>query len=131
VPTSFEDFLKNYMICMGTSVANFAANKRGDKVKVHDKNRPILLFKGNTSRALGKRIQTDGDRRPLSDDAITEWLPAGQQGSLFTQLAAVISSDVSDLMLDYFKLHNKCREVLVNLTSAFARAILQFYATYI
>jgi hypothetical protein len=87
---------------MGTSVANFAANKRGDKVKVHDKNRPILLFKGIISRALGKRIQTDGDRRPLSDDAITEWRPAGQQGSLFTQLAAVISSKVSDVILQFY-----------------------------
>jgi hypothetical protein len=34
-------------------------------------------------------------------------------------------------MLDYFKLHNNCREVLVNLTSAFAGVIPQFYATYI
>lgn len=125
-PTTLDGYFNNLCLTMGTSITNFASNKRDTKVKVHDNNRPILKFKGLTSRLVDGRIE-HGDRRVLDVEAIGKWIRDGAKErdtnqsrdetstSPITTLAAAISSEIPSLEFDYFSMHNLCHELLLRI----------------
>ncbi|KAL8643499.1 MAG: hypothetical protein Q9226_008330, partial [Calogaya cf. arnoldii] len=134
-PSSPEGYFNNYCLTIGSSITNWAPNKRDNKVKVSKDNKPLMKFLGLTSTMFANRISPHGDRRPLSVDVVEAWIQKGSksQGHIETEkmetpaakkqktqpvihrLAAAVESEVADLEFDYFAIHNQCRELLLRL----------------
>ena len=137
VPTTFDGFNTNFTFCLGFSIANFAKNKRDNKVKLAEKNRPKMYHKAPNSRLFKRRIVRGGDRRPLSDQFIQLCLaksqpdPTSAHTPLAHRLADSLASEVPDLMFDYFAIHNDCQIVLTKIKDNFNEIIPDFCKRFI
>lgn len=135
-PSSFEGYFNNFCLTIGSSISNWAQNKRDKKLKVSKDNKPLMKFLGMTSTLVANRISTFGDRRPVSVDVVEDWIQrvSKSQGNVETEriqtptaknkknkqplihrLADAVASEIADLDFDYFAIHNSCRELLLRL----------------
>ncbi|KAL8851246.1 MAG: hypothetical protein Q9221_003877 [Calogaya cf. arnoldii] len=132
-PTSPEGYFNNYCLTIGSSITNWASNKRDNKVKVSKENKPVMKFLGVTSTLFANRVSPHGDRPPLSVDVVGAWIQKGNknQGDIETEktqtpaakkqkaqplihrLATAVMTEIADLEFDYFAIHNHCRELLL------------------
>lgn len=135
-PSSFEGYFNNFCLTIGSSITNWAQNKRDKKLKVSKDNKPLMKFLGMISTLVANRISTFGDRRPVSVDVVEDWIQrvSKSQGNFETEriqtptaknkknkqplihrLADAVASEIADLDFDYFAIHNLCRELLLRL----------------
>jgi hypothetical protein len=106
---------------MGVSATNWAPNQRTKNVKMNKGNMRNMKYKGLTSFEFARRIEAYGDRRPLSKDAIVQWIEKGREArqhhdgsatkttnkSLLEKIVDVIESEKPDLLFDYFAIHRQ------------------------
>lgn len=77
LPTNREAYFKNYCLSIGTSVANWAAEKRKGKLKINAANRRNLKFMGYLTLATNHRLERAGARVPWSSAAVEHALNEG------------------------------------------------------
>lgn len=70
LPTNREAYFKNYCLSIGTSVTNWAAEKRKGKLKINAANRRNLKFMGYLTLATNHRLEHPGARVPWSSAAV-------------------------------------------------------------
>lgn len=135
-PSAFEGYFNNFCLTIGSSITNWAPNKRDKKLKVSKDNKPLMKFLGLTSALFGNRIAPSDDRQPVSVDVVEDWIRKGSKihdnvqteavqtptstkkntrEPLLYRLAAAVTTDIPYLGFDYFAIHNLCREVLLRL----------------
>ncbi|KAI1563299.1 hypothetical protein PtrEW13061_012058, partial [Pyrenophora tritici-repentis] len=78
-PKDFEGHWKNYLMSIGASLSNWASAKRNTKVKVTNATRRSIFPKGPASLWIASRIQTNGDGRLLTVEAINDAITADEQ----------------------------------------------------
>ncbi|KAL8980519.1 MAG: hypothetical protein Q9205_004414, partial [Flavoplaca limonia] len=135
-PSSFEGYFNNFCLTIGSSITNWASDKRDKKVKVSKDNKPLMKFKGMTSTLAANRISPLSDRRLISADLVESWIQKSNKTQddtetdktqssttsekkmrqpLIHKLAATVQIEIPDLEFDYFAIHNSCRELLLRL----------------
>ena len=135
-PSAFEGYFNNFCLTIGSSLTNWAPNKRDNKVKVSNENRPVMKFLGLTSTLFANRVSPSPARQPVSVDVVEDWIQKGSKSEdnikteaaqtstaknknmrqpLIHRLAAAVTKEISDLSFDYFAIHDLCREVLLRL----------------
>ncbi|UKZ64759.1 uncharacterized protein TrAtP1_005970 [Trichoderma atroviride] len=77
LPTNREAYFKNYCLSIGTSVTNWAAEKRKGKLKINAANRRNLKFMGYLTLATNHRLEHPGERVPWSSAAVENALNEG------------------------------------------------------
>ncbi|KAL6891897.1 hypothetical protein GGI43DRAFT_425202 [Trichoderma evansii] len=77
LPTNREAYFKNYCLSIGTSVTNWAAEKRKGKLKINAANRRNLKFMGYLTLATNHRLEHPGARVPWSSTAVENALNEG------------------------------------------------------
>ena len=133
-PSSFEGYYNNFSLTIGSSITNWAPNKRDKKLKISKENKPLMKFLGMTSTLVASRIGPFSDRRPVSVDLVEDWIRRGSKSEdntkteriqtgiaenknmrqpLIHRLAATVATEQNYLDFDYFAIHNLCREVLL------------------
>ena len=143
-PSAFEGYFNNFCLTIGSSITNWAPNKRDNKLKVSKDNKPLMKFLGLTSALFGNRIARSDDRPPVSVDVVEDWIEKGSKirdhvetevvqtstskkentkKPLIHRLAAAVTTDIPYLNFDYFAIHNLCREVLLRLQTAEEKVI--------
>ncbi|KPM42245.1 hypothetical protein AK830_g4351 [Neonectria ditissima] len=150
-PTNREDYFKNYCLCIGVSVSNWAPTKRKGKVNVNTANRRNMKFKGWVSLVVNRRLAPTGERPPLSSDLIEGILIEGRRHEaldgkghirpevkgkvnnetidsvslsptiLIRKLALNIHAEISDIGFNYFTMHNSAWKFLTELKEEFTR----------
>lgn len=135
-PSSFEGYFNNFCLTIGSSITNWAHNKRDKKVKVSKDNKPLMKFGAVTSTLVANRIVPLSGRQTVSVDVVEDWIQKGSesQGNVVTEdtqtptaknekmrqplihrLAAAVATEIAHLEFDYFAIHNQCRELLLRL----------------
>ena len=135
-PSTFEGYFNNFCLTIGSSITNWAPNKRDNKIKVSKNNKPEMKFLGLTSTLFANRISPSSGRQPVSVDVVEEWIQKSSKKQdsvtsreaqtsternqntrqpLIHRLAAAVTTEISDLGFNYFAIHNLCREVLLRL----------------
>ena len=135
-PTSYEGHFNNFCLTKGSSITNWASNKRDKKAKVAKDNKPVMKFMGLTSTLFANQTRTFGDRRPISVEVMEHWIHQGSKGQenaktektqkplsetkqtgqpLVHRLAAAVATEVPRLEFNYFAIQDLCREVLLPL----------------
>ena len=136
-PSTFEGYFNNFCLTIGSSIVNWAPNRRDKKLKVAKENKPEMKFLGSTSTLLANQISAVAVRRPVSVDTVEDWIQQGRerQASIKTgktqsptaeenrmlkqplihELAAAVTTEIPSLEFDYFAIHNLCRELLLRL----------------
>lgn len=134
-PSSSEGYFNNFCLTLGSSITNWAANKRDKKVKVSKDNKPLMKFMGLTSTLVANRISPLGNRGLVSVDLVEDWIQKGldrqtnthtsktqtptpstksnKKGPLIHRLATAIATEIPNLSFDYFAIHNQCRDLLL------------------
>ncbi|EHK39951.1 hypothetical protein TRIATDRAFT_162747, partial [Trichoderma atroviride IMI 206040] len=77
LPTNREAYFKNYCLSIGTSVTNWAAERRKGKLKINAANRRNLKFMGYLTLATNHRLEHPGERVPWSSAAVENALNEG------------------------------------------------------
>ncbi|KAI4171809.1 MAG: hypothetical protein LQ346_008700 [Caloplaca aetnensis] len=135
-PSSFEGYFNNFCLTIGSSITNWAHNKRDQKLKVSKDNKPLMKFGAVTSTLVANRIVPLSGRQIVSVDVVEDWIQQGSKiegngGTEKTQtppaknmrmrqplthrLAAAVTREIADLEFDYFAIQNQCRELLLRL----------------
>ncbi|CAJ2500264.1 Uu.00g031170.m01.CDS01 [Anthostomella pinea] len=148
-PTDRAGYFKNYSLSVGTSVTNWAPNKRSKTITVNEANRRNLKSNGWVSLSMGNRLIPTGARAPLSSLAIEGVLDAGRRhryldgkgkirlgmkdkaqlrnsislspAALIRRLADDIHSEVPDIKFNYFAMHSSCWDLLRKMKEEFTR----------
>lgn len=77
LPTNREAYFKNYCLSIGTSVTNWAPNRRKSKLKINSANRRNLKYTGYVSLSTNHRLEHPGARQPWSPSAVEAVLNEG------------------------------------------------------
>ncbi|KAL6693182.1 hypothetical protein J3F84DRAFT_396640 [Trichoderma pleuroticola] len=77
LPTNREAYFKNYCLSIGTSVTNWAPNRRKSKLKINSANRRNLKYTGYVSLSTNLRLEHPGVRQPWSPSAVEVVLNEG------------------------------------------------------
>jgi hypothetical protein len=77
LPTNPEAYFKNYCLSIGTSVTNWAPNRRKSKLKINSANRRNLRYTGYVSLSTNHRLEHPGARQPWSSSAVEVILNEG------------------------------------------------------
>lgn len=77
LPTNREAYFKNYCLSIGTSVTNWAPNRRNSKLKINSANRRNLKYTGYVSLSTNLRLEHPGARQPWSPSAVEVVLNEG------------------------------------------------------
>jgi predicted Zn-ribbon and HTH transcriptional regulator len=78
-PKDLESYYRNYYLCLGTSVINWAPNRRSVKATEHKGNAPNMKLDGWLSLSLDNRIRMDNPREPWTTATVGELLTEGRK----------------------------------------------------
>ncbi|KID82807.1 hypothetical protein MGU_09899 [Metarhizium guizhouense ARSEF 977] len=150
-PKNREEYFKNYCLCLGVSVSNWAPTKRKGKVNVNTANRRNMKFNGWVSLVINRRLAPTGERLPLSSDLIEGILTEGRRhetmdgkghirpeikakakdepidpvslspAALIRKLALNIHAEIPDIVFNYFTMHHSAWSFLTELKEEFTR----------
>ncbi|KAG5759355.1 hypothetical protein H9Q72_012525 [Fusarium xylarioides] len=81
-PTDLEGYYKNYCLCLGTSLTNWAPNRRSANPTEHKGNAPNMKFDGWVSLSLDNRIRVDNAREPWTTETVEEILTEGRKKAM-------------------------------------------------
>ncbi|KAF5618841.1 hypothetical protein F25303_12949 [Fusarium sp. NRRL 25303] len=160
-PTDLEDYYKNYCLCLGTSLTNWAPNRRSAKPTEHKGNAPNMKFDGWVSLSLDNCIRVDNAREPWTIATVGELLTEGRKkammdgkghiqgdlkqkakeanleavptspSGLIEQLAQVANSEITRISFNYFTMHNIAWSLLTDLKGAFTAEVGPEFLKYI
>lgn len=130
-PTNREGYFRNYCMTLGTSITNWAPNKRGKNIKTSKATIRQMNFKGPTSQWITSRIRPDTpDERLISGEDIEDVFQQGamqrahhisppENLSIIPKLAAIIQAEAPDITFDYVTMHQRCWDLMLRLKDAF------------
>ncbi|KAF5704324.1 hypothetical protein FMUND_12604 [Fusarium mundagurra] len=160
-PTDLEGYYKNYCLCLGTSLTNWAPNRRSSKPTEHKANAPNMKFDGWVSLSLDNRIRVDNAREPWTIATVEELLTEGRKrammdgkghiqgdlkqkakeanleavptspSGLIEQLAQVVNSEVPRISFNYFTMHNIAWSLLTDLKRALTAEVGPEFLNYV
>ncbi|KAF5561920.1 hypothetical protein FNAPI_3467 [Fusarium napiforme] len=160
-PTDLEGYYKNYCLCLGTSLTNWAPNRRSSKPTEHKGNAPNMKVDGWVSLSLDNRIRVDNAREPWTIASVGELLTEGRKkammdgkghiqadlkqkakeanleavptsaSGLIKELAQVINSEVPRISFNYFTMHNIAWSLLTDLKRAFTAEVGPEFLKYV
>ncbi|VTT75541.1 unnamed protein product [Fusarium fujikuroi] len=160
-PTDLEGYYRNYCLCLGTSLTNWAPNRRSAKPTEHKGNAPNMKFDGWVSLSLDNRIRVDNAREPWTIAIVGELLTEGRKkammdgkghiqenlkqkakeanleavptspSGLIEQLAQVVNSEIPRISFDYLTMHNIAWSFLTDLKRAFTAEVGPKFLNYI
>ncbi|KAL7928044.1 hypothetical protein V8C35DRAFT_319101 [Trichoderma chlorosporum] len=150
LPTNREAYFKNYCLSIGTSVTNWAPNKRKSKLKINSTNRRNLKFMGYVSLSTNHRLEHPGARQPWSSIAVEEILNEGirkqytdsrehfkpeykdivekeslelarlSPAGIIRKLASSVQGEISGISFNLFTMHQEAWTLLERLRESFA-----------
>ncbi|KAK4206477.1 hypothetical protein QBC37DRAFT_458885 [Rhypophila decipiens] len=135
-PTTMDDHYKNYTLCIGNSITNWAKNKRLGKGGRPASNKPTqqrpalgrgdqaILEKGRDLAARNGKgfLRSDKKEDNAQKSAMVPFGPTTPVNVL-RQLALDIDADVSNLKFDYITMHNTCWDLLLRLKTKFSEVM--------
>ncbi|KAF4954858.1 hypothetical protein FGADI_4960 [Fusarium gaditjirri] len=160
-PKDLEGYYKNYSLCLGTSLTNWAPNRRSAKPTEHKGNAPNMKFDGWVSLSLDNRIRVDVDREPWTTATVGELLTEGRKkammdgkghiqedlkqkakeanleavpnspSGLIEHLAQVINSEIPRISFNYFTMHNIAWSLLTDLKRALTTEVGPEFLKYV
>ncbi|KAF5987028.1 hypothetical protein FCOIX_1205 [Fusarium coicis] len=160
-PTDLEDYYKNYRLCLGTSLRNWAPNRRISKPTEHKVNAPNMKFDGWVSLQLDNRVRVNNSREPWAFASVGELLTEGRKkammdgkghiqwdlkqkakeanleavptspSGLIRELAQGINSEIPRISFNYFTMHNIAWSLLADLKGAFTAEVGPEFLNYI
>ncbi|KAK4063542.1 hypothetical protein Trihar35433_8250 [Trichoderma harzianum] len=153
LPTNREAYFKNYCLSIGTSVTNWAPNRRKSKLKINSANRRNLKYTGYVSLSTNHRLEHPGARQPWSPSAVEAVLNEGvrkqytdsrdhfqaefkdiveketlELAKLFPpgiirKLALAIQNEIPGISFNYFTMHNEAWNFLGRLQEGFGQVL--------
>ncbi|KAL9569152.1 hypothetical protein ACKAV7_006738 [Fusarium commune] len=131
-----EGYYKNYYLCLGTSLTNWAPNRRSAKPTEHKGNAPNMKFDGWILTEGRRRAMMDGKnhiQEDLKQKAKETNLPAVPKSpsGLIEQLAHVIQSEIPRISFNYFLMHKAAWYILKDLKRALTAEIGPSFRKYI
>ncbi|KAM0258485.1 hypothetical protein ACHAQJ_003824 [Trichoderma viride] len=150
LPTTREAYFKNYCLSIGTSVTNWASDKRKGKLKINAANRRNLKFMGYLSLSTNHRLEHPRARQPWSSAALEDILYQGIRRQytdsrdhfqtefkdkveqerlelagllppgLIRKLALDIQAEIPGICFNLFTMHNEAWTLLGRLKEGFA-----------
>ncbi|KAF5558779.1 hypothetical protein FMEXI_257 [Fusarium mexicanum] len=160
-PRDLEGYYKNYCLCLGTSLTNWAPNRRSTKPTEHKGNAPNMKFDAWVSLSLDNRIRVDNAREPWTTETVGELLTEGRKkaimdgkghtqrdlkqkakeanleavptspSGLIEQLAQVVNSEIPRISFDYFTMHHIAWSLLTDLKHALTAEVGPSFLNYI
>ncbi|KAF5612061.1 uncharacterized protein FSUBG_1793 [Fusarium subglutinans] len=160
-PQDLEGYFKNYCLCSGVSITNWAANRRSTRPTGHKGNAPNIKFDGWVSLRLDDRIHVDNPRKPWTTETVEEILTEGRKrammdgkghiqenlkqkakeanlpavpkspSGLIEQLAQVVNSEIPRISFDYFTMHHIAWSLLTDLKRALTAEVGPGFLDYI
>ncbi|KAF9765317.1 hypothetical protein IL306_002404 [Fusarium sp. DS 682] len=160
-PKDREGYYRNYGLCLGLSVTNWAPNRRNAQPTAHKGNARNMKFDGWVSLSLNKRIRVDFPREPWTIATVGELLTEGRKqetldgkghvqedrkqkakeanldavpktpSGLIEQLAQVINSEVPRISFNYFTMHNVAWSLLTDLKRALTAEVGPKFLNYV
>ncbi|KAM7211117.1 hypothetical protein V8F06_013492 [Rhypophila decipiens] len=149
-PSTMDGHYKNYTLCIGNSITNWAKNKRLGKGGRPASNKPTVTnlqnrrdmnMLGTLSCMMRNRIGDLSNKGPLSAEVIEAILEKGRDlaarngrrrkekrggttpVNVLRQLALDIDADVPNLKFDYITMHNTCWDLLLRLKTKFSEVM--------
>ncbi|KAL8742378.1 MAG: hypothetical protein Q9184_008267, partial [Pyrenodesmia sp. 2 TL-2023] len=128
-PSSFEGYFNNFCLTIGSSITNWAHNKRDKRLKVSKENKPLMKFGAVASALVANRIVPLSARQIVSVDVVEDWIQKCRESQgnaetkktqtpkankektrqpLIHKLAAAVATEIAELDFDYFAIHNQC-----------------------
>ncbi|RBQ65615.1 hypothetical protein FVER14953_06010 [Fusarium verticillioides] len=142
-----EGYYKNYCLCLGTSLTNWAPNRRSSKPTEHKGNASNMKFDGWVSLQLDNRVRVDNAREPWTIASVGELLTGGRKKAMMdgkghiqgdlkqkakeANLAQVINSEVPRITFNYFTMHNIAWFLLTDLKRASTAEVGPEFLNYI
>ncbi|KAK4076576.1 uncharacterized protein Triagg1_4179 [Trichoderma aggressivum f. europaeum] len=153
LPTNREAYFKNYCLSIGTSVTNWAPNRRKSKLKINSANRRNLKYTGYVSLSTNHRLEHPGARQPWSPSAVeailiegvrkqytdsrehfqTEFKDVVEKESLelakllppgiIRKLALAIQNEIPGISFNYFTMHTEAWNLLRRLEEGFSQVL--------
>ncbi|KAH7248683.1 uncharacterized protein BKA55DRAFT_594575 [Fusarium redolens] len=160
-PKDLESYYRNYYLCLGTSVINWAPNRRSVKATEHKGNAPNMKLDGWLSLSLDNRIRMDNPREPWTTATVGALLTEGRKkatldgkghiqkglkqkakeanpkavpkspSGLIDQLAHVLNSEILRISFNYFTMHNIAWSFLTDLKRALTTEVGPEFLKYI
>ncbi|KAF5573337.1 hypothetical protein FPCIR_13998 [Fusarium pseudocircinatum] len=160
-PKDREGYFRNYCLCIGTSVTNWAPNRRSVMPTENKKNARNMKYDGWTSMMLHKRICVEGPREPWTIADVEGLLTEGREEEtldgkrhvqaafkkkaqeesleavpktprgLVEQVAQVVNEQIPRIAFNYFTMHTVAWSPLTDLKRAFTYAIGPDFLQYV
>ncbi|KAF4483427.1 hypothetical protein FAGAP_11816 [Fusarium agapanthi] len=160
-PKDREGYFRNYTLCLGTSVTNWAPNRRNIMPTENKKNARNMKFDAWTSMTLHQRLRVKDPREPWTTADVEGLLTQGrgedtldgkrhvqaafkkkaQEANLeavpktpsgqIEQVAQVVNEQIPRIAFNYFTMHTVAWSLLTDLKRAFSYAIGPEFLHYV